>query len=264
MGPNREESTALVLEAVEGGDFTTALLHVRGASPARARRALLAAARSMVLPHGNLAQALSAVGGASVRVLLRGVVLRCLEDPSVLAEEDAALHALSNATSLLQLTPSRNAARLCLMAGDPLIFVNALPSLLLRRRAEVTRRWRDEWPSFDVEARRVGASVVSKLPLVFGLPLALMAFRDDVDLGVRLILANGLLEALPAPDLTRVIEEGLEADQRELRLSAAELLVRTPALAATFGKRSDADPEVHAVLERSRIARPEATGAVGS
>ncbi|MBK8212176.1 MAG: hypothetical protein IPK71_00380 [Myxococcales bacterium] len=152
----------------------------------------------------------------------------------------------------------------CLMAGAPLTFVNALPILVLRRRAEVTKRWRDEWPSFDVETRRVGASVVSKLPLVLGLPLALMAFRADVDLGVRLVLANGLLEALPIPDLTRVIEEGLEADQRELRLSAAELLVRTPALAATFGKRSDADPEVHAVLERSRIARPEATGPLGS
>jgi hypothetical protein len=137
-----------------------------------------------------------------------------------------------------------------LMRADPLSFVNALPILAWRRRAEMERRWRDELSSFDVETRRVAASVVVKLPLQFGLELALMAFRHESNLSVRLSLANGLVGALSPSELERLIDEGLRSTQRDQRLFTAELLVRDPALAQKFLPRTDPDPEVNATLER--------------
>ena len=290
MRREMDNLTKLVLDGIAARDFTNVVVHVRNASAARTRPALIAAAMTEAVPHGNLAQALAAVGGASVKTVLRDVVLRCLSDPTILAGEETALHAVSNAAALLQLAPSRLAAKLAveglssdhqtvraasarsishallrqptvavqhileatlprLLSGDPLTFVNAIPILVLRRRADVERRWRDERPSFDLDVRRVGASVVSKLPLVFGLRLALVAFYADSDLTVRLSLANVLLEALSAADLRRVIEEGLEAPEPELRLSAAELLLRSPKLAESVVARTDPDPEVESVLK---------------
>jgi hypothetical protein len=273
------------------GDFEDLIVHVRKANAAQVRPALLAAARSVALPHANLAQALAAVGGPCSKELLRGVVLHCLGDPTVLLEEESALHALSSAEALLKLTPSTRAAKLVvgrlqsehstvramsartisdvllreptvsvqrileaalpgLTRADPLTFVNALPILAWRRKSEMERRWRDELSSFDVEVRRVAASVVVKLPLQFGLKLALAAFRHESDLSVRLGLANGLVGALSTSELERLIEEGLRSTQRDQRLFAAELLVREPALAQKFLPRTDPDPEVNATLER--------------
>lgn len=291
MRPEHAASTAHVLDRVPLGDFEDLVVHVRNANAAQVRPALLAAARSVALPHANLAQALAAVGGPCAKELLRGVVLHCLGDPTVLLEEESALHALSSAEALLKLTPSTRAAKLVvgrlqsehstvramsartisdvllreptvsvqrileaslpgLMRADPLSFVNALPILAWRRRAEMERRWRDELSSFDVETRRVAASVVVKLPLQFGLELALMAFRHESNLSVRLSLANGLVGALSPSELERLIDEGLRSTQRDQRLFTAELLVRDPALAQKFLPRTDPDPEVNATLER--------------
>lgn len=285
-----DDSTAQVVKRVALGDFEDLIVHVRKARAGQVRPALLAAARTVALPHGNLAQALAAVGGPRVKALLRGVVLYCLGSPMVLRKEESALHALSNAEALLRLTSSTRAAKLLvrslesehltvrvmsartisdvllreppvsvqrvlgtslpgLMVADPLTFVNALPILAWSRGAEVERRWRDEFSSFDVGTRRVASSVVLRLPLQFGLKLALTAFRNEPDLSVRLCLANGLFDALATSELIRLVDEGLRSNQREERLFAAELLGRDPALAEKFLPRTDPDPEVNATLE---------------